>query len=295
MDDIEDSSKLRRGVPVAHSIYGVANTINCANYVYFLALEMCNSLNCPKAMHVFVQELLNLHRGQGQDILWREQCRCPPEAQYKQMVLDKTGGLFRLAVGLMQALALSSSNSDSNDKSSGNNGGGSSSSNSSSSSSGSNDRDSSSCSGGSSGSAGADYTPLLNLLALYFQIRDDFLNVSSVAYMQTKSFCEDLTEGKFSFPVIHAVNIRPNDTRLLNILRQRTEDVDVKRHAVKWMIEVGSMEYTRNTLRTLKIQVMDEINLLGGHTRLATLLDKLDAQLDADDLVSAAGGGAESL
>ena len=54
-------------------------------------------------MTVFVQELLNLHRGQGQDILWREQCICPTEAQYRQMVLDKTGGLFRLAVGLMQA------------------------------------------------------------------------------------------------------------------------------------------------------------------------------------------------
>lgn len=35
VDDIEDNSKLRRGVPVAHSIYGVASTINAANYVYF--------------------------------------------------------------------------------------------------------------------------------------------------------------------------------------------------------------------------------------------------------------------
>lgn len=69
IDDIEDSSKLRRGVPVAHSIYGVANTINCANYVYFLALEMCTSLQCPAAMHVFVQELLNLHRGQGLSLI----------------------------------------------------------------------------------------------------------------------------------------------------------------------------------------------------------------------------------
>lgn len=28
-------------------------------------------------MSVFVTEMLNLHRGQGQDILWREQCTCP--------------------------------------------------------------------------------------------------------------------------------------------------------------------------------------------------------------------------
>lgn len=36
VDDIEDNSKVRRGHPVAHTIYGVAQTINCANYVYFL-------------------------------------------------------------------------------------------------------------------------------------------------------------------------------------------------------------------------------------------------------------------
>lgn len=36
VDDIEDGSHLRRGIPVAHSIYGVPTTINTANYVYFL-------------------------------------------------------------------------------------------------------------------------------------------------------------------------------------------------------------------------------------------------------------------
>ena len=35
IDDIQDNSKLRRGVPVAHNIYGVPLTINAANYIYF--------------------------------------------------------------------------------------------------------------------------------------------------------------------------------------------------------------------------------------------------------------------
>jgi geranylgeranyl diphosphate synthase type 3 len=135
VDDIEDNSKLRRGVPVAHHIYGIANTINCANYVYCLALEKCHLLNSPQAMQVFVQELLNLHRGQGQDILWRDQHVCPTEEQYKGMVIDKTGGLFRLAVGLMQAFSCNHN-------------------------------------------ANTDFRPLLDVLALYFQIRDDMLNVS---------------------------------------------------------------------------------------------------------------------
>lgn len=47
IDDIEDNSILRRGVPVAHSIYGVASTINAANYVLFLALEKVQQLGHP--------------------------------------------------------------------------------------------------------------------------------------------------------------------------------------------------------------------------------------------------------
>ena len=39
LDDIEDGSERRRGVPAAHKILGEALTINSANYVFFLALE----------------------------------------------------------------------------------------------------------------------------------------------------------------------------------------------------------------------------------------------------------------
>ncbi|KAL4981322.1 isoprenoid synthase domain-containing protein, partial [Aspergillus falconensis] len=102
IDDIQDSSKLRRGKPVAHSIFGVAQTINSANYTYFLAQQKLSSLQSTCANGVFVEELLNLHRGQGMELYWRDTLTCPTEEQYIGMVLDKTGGLFRLAVRLMQ-------------------------------------------------------------------------------------------------------------------------------------------------------------------------------------------------
>lgn len=37
-------------------------------------------------------------------------------------------------------------------------------------------------------------------------------------YTQNKSFCEDLTEGKFSFPIIHGILSQPSSTKLLSIL-----------------------------------------------------------------------------
>ena len=39
IDDIEDDSKVRRGQPVAHIVYGIAQTLNAANYIYFLRYD----------------------------------------------------------------------------------------------------------------------------------------------------------------------------------------------------------------------------------------------------------------
>jgi geranylgeranyl diphosphate synthase type 3 len=237
IDDIEDNSKVRRGMPTAHSIFGVPSTINCANYAYFLALEKINIHldNNNNAICLFTQEVLNLHRGQGQDILWREQCVCPTEEQYRRMILDKTGGLFRMAIGLMKPFA--TTNID------------------------------------------EDFNVLLNLLAEYFQIRDDLLNIANEEYMKSKIYCEDLTEGKFSFPVIYAIKKDVNDTRLLNILRQRTDDDKIKMHAVQYMTEVGALTYTRKRLTVLKDQAQVEIDRLGGHSKLVAWLAHLDAKI----------------
>lgn len=45
-------------------------------------------LGNSRALESFVHEHLNLHRGQGRDILWRDSNRCPTEEEYESMVLD---------------------------------------------------------------------------------------------------------------------------------------------------------------------------------------------------------------
>lgn len=71
--------------------------------MYFLALQEVQKLKSPAVIDIYVQELLNLHRGQGMDLFWRDTLTCPTEEEYLEMVGNKTGGLFRLAVKLMQA------------------------------------------------------------------------------------------------------------------------------------------------------------------------------------------------
>ncbi|XP_046654709.1 geranylgeranyl pyrophosphate synthase-like isoform X1 [Daphnia pulicaria] len=229
VDDIEDNSILRRGIPVAHSIYGVASTINSANYVYFLGLEKVLGLNHPQATEVFCEQLLELHRGQGMEIYWRDSYVCPTEEEYRLMIVRKTGGLFGLAVRLMQLFSTTT----------------------------------------------IDMNPLMAILGLYFQIRDDYANLNLKEYAENKSFCEDLTEGKFSFPVIHAIRSRPDDQQIINILRQRTKDMDVKRYCVSLLEKFGSFEYTRQTLIQLDLDARREIEKLGGNPILERVLDEL--------------------
>lgn len=56
IDDIQDNSILRRGIPVAHSIYGVASTINAANYVMIIALEKSLELGHPLVSYFFTKQ-----------------------------------------------------------------------------------------------------------------------------------------------------------------------------------------------------------------------------------------------
>ncbi|GAA92555.1 geranylgeranyl diphosphate synthase [Aspergillus luchuensis IFO 4308] len=191
IDDIQDNSKLRRGLPVAHSIFGIAQTINSANYAYFLAQERLRELNHPETYEIYTEELLRLHRGQEED--------------YIEMIANKTGGLFRLAIKLMQLESETKSN----------------------------------------------VIELADLLGVIFQIRDDYQNLQSGLYTKNKGFCEDLTEGKFSFLIIHSINSNPNNHHLLNILRQRSEDDSVKKYAVEYINSTGSFDYCRERLASL--------------------------------------------
>ncbi|KAJ9659941.1 geranylgeranyl pyrophosphate synthetase [Neophaeococcomyces mojaviensis] len=239
IDDVQDNSILRRGIPVAHNIFGTAQTINSANYVYFLAMqELQNLENKDEAMHIFISELLNLHRGQGMDLYWRDTLTCPTEDDYLEMVQNKTGGLFRLAVKLMQA--------ESSEK------------------------------------GKIDCVPLVNLMGLVFQICDDYLNLSSTVYTQNKGLCEDLTEGKFSFPVIHSIRANPQNLQLINILKQKTTDEEVKRYAVKYMESTGSFEYTRKVVKELSGKALVLINELDGGSATGEGLKKILERMDIE-------------
>ena len=116
-------------------------------------------------------------------------------------------------------------------------------------------------------------------MAVLFQILDDYLNLQSPKYHTNKSFCEDLTEGKFSFPIIHSIKAAPKDKRLLNIVKQRTEEEMLKRYAVRIMNETKTFEYTIMKLRESEARMYEEMEKLGGNEYLYKILQTLMKQV----------------
>ncbi|KAF3105329.1 hypothetical protein TWF569_001292 [Orbilia oligospora] len=106
IDDIEDSSDLRRGQPSTHMVFGTPQSINAANYLFVKCVDEVQKLSFS-AMNIFVDELRNLHIGQGSDLRWTFHGECPSEVEYIQMIDGKTGGLFRMASRLMRDQATS--------------------------------------------------------------------------------------------------------------------------------------------------------------------------------------------
>ncbi|KAF9894216.1 hypothetical protein FE257_007718 [Aspergillus nanangensis] len=231
LDDIEDNSELRRGQPATHVLFGEAQTINSAKYVFVNAFAELQHLQSPAAPNIFIgksktQEVQNLHRGQALDLHWKYHRHYPTVEEYLMMVDNKTGALFRLCVRLVQAESNTSSNSQE-----------------------------------------INSDQFITQLGRFFQIRDDYKNLTSEEYTNQKGFCEDLDEGKISLPLIYCM--RKADTgqqeALKSILQRRANGplpIEVKRFILKQMKDTGALESTLSLLRAIHTDLIRELHSL---------------------------------
>ncbi len=77
IDDIQDSSELRRGKPCTYKIFGLDISVNVGNAMYYLPFLtlMQKTVKLPKEVlcdiyEIYVQEMINLSMGQAMDIAW---------------------------------------------------------------------------------------------------------------------------------------------------------------------------------------------------------------------------------
>lgn len=245
IDDIQDSSKMRRGQPAAYLIYGISQVINIANLKYFEAGKIAQELDVitpyikdgdvRKATSIFHESMIALHVGQGLDIHWRDSNICPSVDEYVDMVIKKTGGLMMLSYDLMYLFRTKDT---------------------------------------------LDYKTGYNFLVLFskfFQIRDDFCNLWDVRYTANKSYCEDLTEGKFSWVIINGI-LREKDrgtNRIMSILKQHTTSDDLKKYCCQVLESLGVKKDTLSYLTRLEEDLNSQIKDLGGNEEYSGIVKAL--------------------
>jgi geranylgeranyl pyrophosphate synthase len=250
LDDFQDGSNLRRGKPSTHTIFGAGPTVNSAFFQFVLAVKEIEKLNNAKCREVLLgkkitlvlqkedglkellEELDNMFVGQSLDLDWTSNLTCPSIEEYLRMVdfskLDNSRtscseltSHFAETGGLFRLLA----------------------------------------------NMMIALSPLASppnidrwatLFGRYFQIRDDYQNLTSAEYTAQKGFAEDLDEGKYSLPLIHALQSlsRHETVMLRNLLGQRrvagcSPLAEHKTLVLELMKQAGSLEFTERALRKL--------------------------------------------
>ena len=95
---------------------------------------------------------------------------------------------------------------------------------------------------------------------LAFQIQDDLINL--VGSDRSKDFRIDITEGKRTLMVVHALNNASLEAqeRLLEILRSHTTEPTVLEEAVQILQDAGSIDFARNYALEIISDAKDKLN-----------------------------------
>lgn len=233
VDDIEDSSKFRRGKPCTYRIFGVDIAVNAGNAMYFLPLLAViknknklarNRIN--RLYEIYIEEMVNISFGQAMDIAWHlgmANADNITERHYLQMCAYKTGTLARMAARMAAVVA----------------------------------------------DANENLTEKLGRFAesigIAFQMQDDVLDLTSSEFGEKKGAVGmDISEGKRTLMVIHTVEkaSSKDKRRLIEILNAHTNEQKLRDEAIQIMKKYDSIEYTRQVARKLVKESWSKVDKL---------------------------------
>lgn len=88
-------------------------------------------------------------------------------------------------------------------------------------------------------------------VGLAFQIQDDLLNLIGTEEATRKDFRSDITEGKRTLIMVHALRHSADADELKGILERDTDEADLLERAVRIAYASGSIAYAQEYARTL--------------------------------------------
>jgi geranylgeranyl pyrophosphate synthase len=216
IDDVEDSSEMRRKEPCTYKIYGVDIAVNAGNAMYYLPLlpliENREKIS-PKILRdiyeIYVQEMINLSMGQAMDIAWHKGLANADDLSqedYLQMCGYKTGTLARMSAKI--AAVLSGANKELVRK----------------------------------------LGVFAESIGVAFQMQDDVLDLTGKEFAEKKgAIGMDITEGKRTLIVIHTLKTASSQqkNRLIEILDLHTSDQKLRDEAIAIVKSNRSIEYVK--------------------------------------------------
>ncbi len=233
IDDIEDDSKLRRGKPCTHILFGLDVAINAGNSMYFLPLltllknrDKLTAEKSSRVYEIYTSEMINLSLGQAMDIAWHRGLADADnltETQYMQMCAYKTGTLARMTAKI--AAVLCDASNDTVER----------------------------------------LGQFAEALGIAFQIQDDVLDLTSRQFAKKKGGQgQDITEGKRSLIVIHTLEKANavDKKRLIRILKMHTANQKLKDEAIRIMKRYDSIKYSKQLAKKLVAESWKEVDRL---------------------------------
>ena len=217
VDDVEDGSEFRRGKPCIHRIYGEDIAINMGNTMYYFPLIVLDEINISEEKKLAILEeyiQTMLKLSFGQAMDIAWHRGLVKQVDEKQYLQM---ALFKTGALAGFAAKLAAIMAD----------------------------------------VSEDEAELIQrfaeLIAVAFQIQDDVLNVVGDEAKYGKEIGGDITEGKRTLMIIHALkNLPPQDSkRLENILNMKTNEKMLIGEAIELMKKAGSIEYAKEVSKKL--------------------------------------------
>lgn len=121
------------------------------------------------------------------------------------------------------------------------------------------------------------------LFGRFFQVRDDYLNLTSTDYARQKGFAEDLDEQKFSYMIVHMYQRYPEARDKVEGVFKAMQQSNISEVAVdmskKFILsilnETGSIAATKALLSKWHDEITEEIGALETHFGIDNALLRL--------------------
>ena len=228
VDDVEDMSELRRGEPCIHKIYGEDVAINTSNFMYYIPLAILikkrDEFDPRTLLRVYeIYTREMINLGIGQGLdIWWHKGKADGVTEKQYLQMCSCKTGTLARMAAKMAVALS----------------------------------------GGSGEQEEKIGRFAESIGVAFQIQDDILSASGERFQEKKGYGDDITEGKRTLMVIHALKKASEKDRilLLKILDMHTRDMKLIKEALGILQKYKSIEYAKGVAKDLVSRAWKEVD-----------------------------------